>query len=53
MQNEERDRVDLKELSSKAIANLGFNDPLEPDDKRLVQLNDVRGDFKESTGSIR
>ncbi|ETX01538.1 MAG: hypothetical protein ETSY1_07040 [Candidatus Entotheonella factor] len=47
MQNEERDRGKLKDLSSKAIANLGFDEPLGPEDKRLVQLNDVRGDFKE------
>ncbi len=47
MQNEERGKVDLQDLSSKAIANLGFNEPLEPEDKRLVQLNDVRGDFEE------
>ena len=38
---------DIRELSRKAIANLRFDEPLDPGDPRLVQLNDVRGDFNE------
>lgn len=48
MQNEANSSIDLKDLSRKAIVNLRFDEPLEPGDERLVQLNDVRGDFKES-----
>lgn len=38
--------IDIRALSRAAIANLKFDEPLDPDDVRLVQLDEVRGDFQ-------